>query len=219
MPTPAAPAAPDADPAELTGLAGWTVDVVEALGPPGVGLLVALENVFPPLPSEVILPVAGFVASQGGMGLIAAIMAATIGSLAGALLLYALGARVGRHRLRRWATRTPLVDVRDLDRAEAWFARHGGKAVLLGRCMPVVRSFVSIPAGVARMSMLPFVLYTTIGSGLWNTLFILGGYQLGARWENIGRYSDVINYTVIGLIVALIVRFVTIRLRHRAKSG
>lgn len=201
--------------AELTGLVGWVVSVIAALGPVGVGLLVALENVFPPLPSEVVLPVAGYVASQGDMSLVWAIVASTLGSLIGAWVLYGIGVSVGRVRLRRWLARVPLVEVEDLDRSEAWFERHGGAAVLVGRCVPVVRSLVSIPAGVERMPLLRFSVFTAIGSGVWNAGLILAGYALGDRWEDIGRYSDWLNWLVYAILAWLVGRFVWTRTRRR----
>ena len=200
---------------ELTGLVGWVVTVIAALGPVGVGLLVALENIFPPLPSEVVLPVAGYVASQGGMSLVWAIVASTLGSLVGAWALYGVGAGVGRVRLRRWLQKVPLVEVEDLDRAEQWFVRRGGAAVLVGRCVPVVRSLVSIPAGVERMPLLRFSVYTLIGSGVWNAGLILAGYALGDRWEDIGRYSDWLNWLVYAILAWLVGRFVWTRTRRR----
>ena len=149
---------------DLSGLAGWVLDVIQAMGAAGVAALVALENVFPPLPSEVILPLAGFLAGQGKLSLAAVIVAATVGSVVGALVLYWAGAALGRERLRRIAERTPLMDADDVDRAQAWFDRHGRTAVLAGRLVPGVRSLISIPAGVSRMPLLPFLAYTTLGS-------------------------------------------------------
>jgi membrane protein DedA with SNARE-associated domain len=205
--------------AELTGLAGWVVSVVEALGPVGVGLLVALENLFPPIPSEVVLPVAGYVASQGQMNLVAAIVGATVGAVAGAWLLYGLGVWFGRERLRRWLEKIPLMEVADLDRAESWFVRHGGAAVLIGRCVPVVRSLVSVPAGLERMPQPRFLLFTAIGSAVWNTALIVAGYVLGEQWEDVGRYSDWINYAVYAAIAIVVVRFVWTRLRRRRAAA
>jgi membrane protein DedA with SNARE-associated domain len=198
---------------ELTGLAGFAVDVVERLGATGVGLLVAAENLFPPLPSEVILPLAGYVASQGRMDLGLAIAGATLGSYLGALALYLLGALLGRDRLRRLVDRLPLVDVSDVDRAEAWFRRYGPAAVLIGRCVPVVRSLISIPAGVERMPLWQFSAFTLVGSAVWNSLFIVGGYRLGDRWQDVGRYSDPLNYAVVAIIALVLVRFVVKRVR------
>lgn len=202
---------------ELTGLAGWVVSVIEALGPVGVGLLVALENLFPPIPSEVVLPVAGYVASQGGMHVGWAMAAATIGALVGALALYGIGAAVGRVRIRRWIDRMPLMEVEDLDKAEAWFARHGGAAVLIGRCVPIVRSLISIPAGIERMPVATFVVFTAIGSAVWNGGLVLAGYLLGAQWEDVGHYSDILNYVVYAVIVVVVVHFVWSRTGSRAE--
>ncbi len=132
------------------------VSLVGALGAPGVGIAVAAENLFPPIPSEVILPSAGFAAASGSMGLVSAIVWATIGSVAGALALYALGAWFGRARFYSLAAKIPFVKEADIKRAEAWFVRRGPLAVLLGRIVPVVRSLISIPAGIERMKLLPF---------------------------------------------------------------
>ncbi|MFS0705260.1 DedA family protein [Cellulomonas sp. 179-A 9B4 NHS] len=205
---PAAPALAAAGGTELTGLAGWVVSVIESLGPVGVGLLVALENLFPPIPSEVILPVAGYVASQGDMSLGWAVAAATIGAVVGAWLLYGLGYAVGRDRIRRWMQKIPLMEASDLDTAEGWFERHGGTAVLVGRCVPVVRSLISIPAGVERMPFWKFTLFTLAGSLVWNGGLVLAGYLLGAQWEDVGRYSDVLNYAVYAVIVLVVAKFV-----------
>ncbi|MPZ73307.1 MAG: DedA family protein [Nitriliruptorales bacterium] len=166
------------------------------------------------MPSEVVLPFAGFLAAQGRLPLIPVIVWATVGSVAGALVLYLAGARLGRARLRRLIGRLPLVAVDDLDRAEAWFDRHGGRAVFLGRLAPVVRSLISVPAGVERMPPPKFVAYTAAGSGLWNTLFVSLGYLLGDEWQRIGSYSTWINYAVIaGITVAMIV--LAVRRRRR----
>src|SRR6187431_3355355 len=119
--------------APVGGVAGWAADLMEALGGPGAGLAIALENLFPPLPSEIILPLAGFAASQGKLGLVEVLIWTTAGSVIGALALYAIGAVLGRDRMRRLAERVPLVHVEDVDRVEAWFQKHGSKAVFFGR--------------------------------------------------------------------------------------
>jgi membrane protein DedA with SNARE-associated domain len=186
---------------QVGGLVGWVLSVVEALGALGVGLLVALESIFPPIPSEVVLPLAGFLAGQGRLGFVAVLVWATVGSLVGALVLYWLGAVLGMQRLCRLAEKAPLMDGRDVERAAAWFERHGVWAVLLGRMVPGVRSLVSIPAGVHRMPLWLFSLLTVIGSATWNALFIGLGWLLGDRWTEVGTYSDIINYVVIGGIV------------------
>jgi membrane protein DedA with SNARE-associated domain len=203
---------------QLTGLAGVAADVMDALGELGVAVLVFAENVFPPVPSEVVLPLAGYLASRGRMTLWLVVLAATVGSVLGALLLYELGARLGPARLRRIFERMPLMQAEDLDRAEAWFSRHGEASVLIGRCIPVVRSLISVPAGVERMPRWRFVVLTTIGSGTWNTLFIVGGYLLGAQFREVERYSGWLNaavYAAIAVLVALGVR----RSLRRRRTG
>ena len=209
------PLAAESDPQQLGGLVGWVLDVIEALGSIGVGLLIALESIFPPIPSEVVLPLAGFLAGQGRMGLVSVIVWATVGSLVGALVLYWLGAALGADRLGRLADRVPLMDARDVQRAEAWMTRHGAWAVLLGRMVPGVRSLVSIPAGVQRMPLWLFSLLTVIGSAVWNTLFVGLGYLLGDRWDQVGKYSDLLNYLVIGGVVLVFVVIAGRRLRRR----
>jgi membrane protein DedA with SNARE-associated domain len=200
---------------DLSGLAGWVLDVIQSMGAVGVAALVALENVFPPLPSEVVLPLAGFLAGQGKLSLLAVLVAATVGSVVGALVLYWAGAALGRSRLRGIAERTPLMDADDVDRAQGWFDRHGRSAVLMGRLVPGVRSLISIPAGVSRMSLLPFLAYTTLGSAAYNAVLVLLGHQLGSRWTSVERYSDPINYGVYGLIVVGVLVAVLRRARHR----
>ena len=201
--------------ADLGGLAGWVLDVIDAMGAAGVAALVALENLFPPLPSEVVLPLAGFLAGQGKLSLAAVLVAATVGSVVGALVLYWAGAALGEDRMRRIAERLPLMDADDVDRAQGWFDRHGRSAVLLGRLVPGVRSLVSIPAGVARMPLLPFLGYTTLGSAAYNAVLVLLGHQLGRRWTSVETYSDPINYGVYALIALGILVAVLRRAKHR----
>ena len=200
---------------DLSGLAGWVLDVIQTMGAVGVAALVALENVFPPLPSEVVLPLAGFLAGQGKLSLAAVLVAATVGSVVGALVLYWAGAALGRERLRRIAERTPLMDADDVDRAQAWFDRHGRTAVLAGRLVPGVRSLISIPAGVSRMPLLPFLAYTTLGSAAYNAVLVLLGHQLGSRWTSVEKYSDPINYGVYALIALGILVAILRRAKHR----
>ncbi|GAA3193454.1 DedA family protein [Actinocorallia longicatena] len=200
---------------DLTGVAGWAAGVIETLGAVGVGLLILLENLFPPLPSELILPLSGFAASEGRVNVVAVAVAATAGSVAGALLLYGLGAWLGHERAYRLADRIPFVDPADLDRATGWFRKHGGATVLFGRLVPVVRSFVSIPAGIERMPLTRFILYTTLGSAVWNTAFVALGYLLGSRWEEAGTYVGYATWAVLALAVLWIAKFLLGRARHR----
>lgn len=200
---------------ELTGLAGWVADVMETLGAVGVGALVALETLFPPIPSEVVLLLAGFLSGQGSMNLAAVILMATIGSLVGSYALYGLGAALGRTRFMQIVDWMPLVDIADIEKAEVWFGRHGGKAVFLGRLVPLIRSGISVPAGLTRMPLLKFTLYTVTGSFIWNTLFIVLGYVLGDQWEDAGRYSDWISNAVLAAIALVAVWLVVRYLRRR----
>ena len=188
----------------------WIVALMSRLGSPGAGLLVALESIFPPIPSELVLPLAGFAASRGDLQLVAAVVWTTLGSLVGALVLYLLGARLGEDRLRAAARRIPLVRESDLDTVDAWFTRHGGKAVFFGRIVPGVRSLISVPAGVARMPLARFVLLSTAGSLVWNSLLITAGYALGSRWEVVqswvGRFQEVVVVLVVVLLLVAVVR-------------
>jgi membrane protein DedA with SNARE-associated domain len=194
------------------GIAGWATDLMDRLGAPGAGLAIALENLFPPLPSEVILPLAGFTAAQGRMSLAAAILWTTLGSVVGALALYGIGALIGRDRVRAVAARLPLVKVEDLDRTEAWFARHGGKAVFFGRMIPIFRSLISVPAGVERMRMAVFLAYTALGSLLWNTAFVLAGYGLGGNWRTVEEYVGVYSKGVVAVAAAAAAAFLVMRI-------
>jgi membrane protein DedA with SNARE-associated domain len=203
------------DPAQAGGLTGWVAGVIQSLGEAGVGLLVALENVVPPIPSEVVLAMAGFLAAQGQFNVVLAATAATVGSVLGALLLYALGAAIGEDRLKRWLDHLPLVELDDLERADRWFERYGKWAVLIGRMVPVVRSLVSIPAGANRMPLGQFVGLTALGSGVWNTAFVSLGYGLGSRWQQIDRYSHWVDIGLYVTFAVLIGTWVVKRLRKR----
>lgn len=207
-----------------TSWLGWLIDAVislmDIIGPIGAGIAIALENLFPPLPSEAILPMAGIAAHDGAFGLWEAVAWTTLGSLVGALALYGLGAWLGLDRLRRIAHRLPLVDVSDVDRTVAWFRRHGGKAVFFGRFVPIFRSLISIPAGIARMPLWRFAALTTAGSLIWNTAFILCGWFLGSGWHIVEQYVDVVQNVVIVVVAVTAVVLVTIRIRSlRAKRG
>ncbi|MFG1855813.1 DedA family protein [Actinomadura geliboluensis] len=201
------------------GIAGWATDLMERLGAPGAGLAIALENLFPPLPSEVILPLAGFTAAQGRMSLTAAIVWTTLGSVVGALALYGIGALIGRDRVRAIAARLPLVKVEDLDRTEAWFLRHGGKAVFFGRMIPIFRSLISVPAGVERMRMPVFLAYTTLGSLLWNTVFVLAGYGLGDNWRTVEEYVGVYSKAVVAVAGVAAAAFLAVRIVKARRAG
>jgi len=198
----------------LGSLIDAVVGLMDVIGPVGAGAAIALENLFPPLPSEAILPMAGIAAHDGAFSLGDAVLWTTLGSLVGAVALYALGAWLGLHRLRRVAEHLPLVDVSDVDRTVAWFHRHGGKAVFFGRFIPIFRSLISIPAGVARMPLWRFGVLSTAGSLLWNTAFILCGWFLGSGWHVVEQYVDVVQNAVIIAVVLAVAAFVLIRVRR-----
>jgi len=166
--------------------------------------LMFAENIFPPIPSELIMPLAGFVAAQGQLNPILVVAAGTLGSVLGALPWYYLGLWLGRERLcalaarhGRWLT----VDEHDVGKAIDWFERHGGKAVLLGRLVPTVRTLISVPAGMARMPLLPFLAYSAIGSLFWTALLTAAGYLLKSEYQVVGRYVDAASKIILGLIV------------------
>jgi membrane protein DedA with SNARE-associated domain len=208
----------EADLGKLSGLTGWVATVLESLGEVGVGLLVALENLVPPIPSEIVLAMAGYLAGTGRVNVALVAIAATAGSVVGALALYWLGHGLGEDRLRRWLDRIPLVDASDLDTADRWFSRHEQSAVLLGRCAPVVRSLISIPAGANHMPLGRFTLFTAIGSGVWNCLFIGAGYALGSRWQDLEKYSQWFDYAIGAFFVLAVGGWVIRKTRARAAA-
>ncbi|MFI9467256.1 DedA family protein [Streptomyces sp. NPDC052492] len=209
-PLPAAPA---------DGIAGWAADLVGTLGGPGAGLAIALENLFPPLPSEVILPLTGFAAGQGVITLVSALLWTTLGSVTGAVVLYGIGALFGRDRMHALWAKLPLVKASDLRRTEAWFAKHGTKAVLLGRMVPIFRSLISVPAGVERMPLPVFVTLTTLGSLIWNAALVMSGYWLGDQWETVGTYVGAVSKAVLALVVVALVAYVALRLRGSSRAA
>ncbi|MFF8829361.1 DedA family protein [Streptomyces sp. NPDC015131] len=189
----------------------WINSLMDTLGAPGAGLAIALENLFPPLPSEVILPLAGFASATGRIDLIAALVWTTAGSVVGALALYGVGALLGRDRTVAIAGKLPLVKVSDIERTEAWFGRHGTKAVFFGRMIPIFRSLISVPAGIERMPLPVFLGLTTLGSAIWNTAFILAGYALGDNWQQVSHYVSMYSKVVLTVAVAALLVFIGVR--------
>lgn len=211
----------------LGDLATWVQDVINQFGYFGVALLVIIENVFPPIPSEIVLPFAGFVAQQGSSAaqsdtsVIGMMIAATVGSVVGALILYFVSAAIGPDRLRAFVEKFGKwfgVKPADLVRAEAWFDRRSFVAVLVGRCVPLIRSIVSIPAGFRRMKLTNFILLTAIGSAVWNIALIGAGAVLKDQWDRVGDYVGVFQWVVILAIVVFVVRFVISRVK-RQRTG
>ncbi|GAA2537883.1 DedA family protein [Streptomyces intermedius] len=189
----------------------WITGLMESLGAPGAGIAIALENLFPPIPSEVILPLAGFTAATGQMNLVAVLIWTTVGSVVGALALYWVGALLGRDRTVAIAAKIPLLKVADIEKTEAWFNKHGTKAVFFGRMLPIFRSLISVPAGIERMPLPIFLGLTTLGSAIWNTLFVMAGYLLGDNWESVTEYVSVYSKVVLAVAALAVLIFLAVR--------
>ena len=185
-------------------MTGWIADLIDAYGALGVALLMALENLFPPIPSELILPFAGFLVGRGELGYLPVLVASTAGSLFGALVLYALGRWGGRNLILRYG-RFLRVKEADLDRAEGWFDRYDEWVVLFGRMVPGVRSVVSIPAGMLGTPFVRFVLLTTAGSAAWNALLLGAGWYLSDNWREIADIVGSASNVVLVLVAVALV--------------
>jgi membrane protein DedA with SNARE-associated domain len=187
-------------------MADWVIRTIRSTGYPGIVLLMVLENIFPPIPSEVIVPLAGFLVAQGKLSLIGVVIAGTAGSVLGALPLYYTGVFLGEERVKRFADnhgRWLTVSREDLERAKQWFDRHGVFAVIICRLVPGIRSLISIPAGIAKMPLLSFLSFTAFGAGLWTALLAYAGYLLGENFAHVGEYLNPISYLVLAAIVLL----------------
>lgn len=196
----------------------WIVDTVSRSGYLGVAVLMFLENVFPPIPSELIMPMAGFAAARGSLNLVLVIVAGVAGSMLGALPWYYAGRLLGAERLQRWADRHGrwlTVSARDVEAASGWFARHGGTAVFLGRLVPAVRTLISVPAGVAHMRLLPFLALSAGGTLLWTGLLAGAGYLLEAQYAIVADTIDPASKLVVaGIVAAYLIRLVRQRSRR-----
>lgn len=192
---------------------------METLGAPGVGIAIFLESAFPPIPSEVVLPLAGFTASQGSMGLVDAIVWATVGSLLGAYLLYFVGHLVGADRLRKIADWLWLVEAADVDKSIAWFDKYGSPSVFFGRMVPGIRSLISIPAGIDRMGLVKFTLWTTLGSAIWNSILVYLGFTLGENWHTVTDYMEEFSLIIKILLVIAFVALTIWLVRRQRKSS
>jgi membrane protein DedA with SNARE-associated domain len=194
--------------------------IYDAVGYVGVALWVAIESVIIPIPSELVLPFAGFLVGEGTSiepmtgqpwNLLLTTIAGTIGATVGALVAYAIGAFGGRPILLRWGSFLGISH-EDLDRTDAFFARHGWKAAFLGRMVPVIRSLVSFAAGVGRMPLVPFIVFTAAGSLPWTLLLVFAGSQLGANWETVGAMLKQFEYAVLGVLVLIALGWVWFRI-------
>lgn len=204
---------------EIDGLAGLMIDLMERMGLVGAAIAVGLDNLFPPIPSEIVLPMAGLAASQGTFTLAGALFATTAGSVIGAMIMYWAGRIFGRERTAWFFINVPLLKLSDLENTEAWFEKHGYKAVFFGRMVPIFRSIISIPAGVAQMPFWMFTLLTTAGSLIWNSIFVGAGYQLGANWHVIEPYADWFQRLVILAVLVVVGWFVISRLLELRRAA
>lgn len=206
----------------LEQIASAVRDVIVQLGYPGLFLLIVAESTMIPIPSLLVMPFAGFLASTGEFSLPVILIINTAGALTGSALSYWLGAAGGKPLLLRYG-KYVLVRPKDLEKTEAYFARHGGKTILIGRFLPVVRHLISIPAGVARMPLGPFLGLTALGASLWGGGLMVLGYALGARWEAIAtkakRVDLVIAVLIVLAILAVVIRFLMKRRRERQAAA
>lgn len=200
---------------DIDGLAGFMIELMERLGLVGAAIAVGLDNIFPPIPSEIVLPMAGLAASQGTFTYAGALFATTAGSVIGAFVMYWIGRGFGRDRTEWMFAVMPLLRISDLEKSEAWFAKHGPKAVFFGRMVPIFRSVISIPAGVEKMNQVSFLLLTTLGSLIWNSIFVTAGFKLGENWHVIEPYADWFQRLVILAVLGVMAVFVFVRIRER----
>jgi membrane protein DedA with SNARE-associated domain len=201
----------------------WIVNTMNSLGYLGIGLLMFLENLFPPIPSELIMPLAGYTASlpDGKLQLVPSIAAGVIGTVLGALPWYFAGSILGAERLERLADRYGkwiTVSSKDIISSKNWFDKYGNKAVLLGRLVPVIRTLISIPAGIARMPLLPFLIYSTIGTVLWTTFLTGTGYLLGKNYTLVDKYLSPVSKIVLIAIIIAVVTFFALRILKQKKQ-
>ncbi len=184
----------------------FIMNLISSGGYFGIVFLMFVENVFPPIPSEFIMPLAGFMVAQDKLSLVGIIIAGTAGATLGALPLYYLGAKLGEEKLKNFAERHGkwlTLSPKDVERANRWFDRHGGKAVFFCRLVPGIRSFISIPAGINKMNLISFLFYTLIGSAIWTSFLAYAGYFMGSNFREIEEYLDIFTYIVFGSIIAL----------------
>ena len=196
----------------------WIHSTTTALGYPGIALLMFIENVFPPLPSELIMPLAGFAAAEGDLSLVGVIVAGSLGALLGQLPFYLLGRWLGEETLVSWADRYGrflLLSGRDLERADRWFDRYGVQAVFFGRLVPGLRSLIPVPAGLSGMPVLRFLLYSLFGTVVWTLLLALLGFVLRQNYALVGRYLGSLPLVVIGAIAVVALGWLVRRLLAR----
>ena len=187
-------------------LVNFAVSVINALGLPGIFILMALESTAAPVPSEAVLPFAGFLVAQGKMELFAVILAATLGSIIGSLFSYYIGYFGGKPAVLKIG-KYFLLNEKHLEQTEKFFAKHGGKTIFIARFVPVVRHLISIPAGIGKMQKRKFITLTLLGAGMWNSFLIWAGMMLDSRWNEILKYSQILDYVVLAVLIVLVAKF------------
>lgn len=211
----------------LGGLGNLITRIIDALGYPGIILVMAAENIFPPIPSELVMPLAGFRAYEGKFNIFGVIIAGMIGSVIGALALYYIGAwaneTVIRRFVRRWG-RYAFISEKDIDTTLGYFSRHGEAVIFFGRLIPIVRSLISIPAGMERMPLPKFLLFTVLGTTIWSAILSYAGWALRSQWESVLGYVKqyehlVLGLVVVGVLVFLYMRVLKPRLNRSASLG
>jgi membrane protein DedA with SNARE-associated domain len=200
----------------------WAQSVVSTMGYPGLIIVMFLENIFPPIPSEVILPLAGSLALEGRFTLFGVTVVGSLGSMAGALVFYGLGYLFGEDRVRvlmRRYGRWLMLSEEDFDRALAWFDRYGEKVIFFGRMVPIVRSLISIPAGIAEMHLGFFGAYTAVGTALWSFLLAFAGYLLGRSWVLVSEWVSRYEKATLVIGVVVVIAFLGSRFLSRRRAG
>ena len=206
----------------LEQVAAWIQELIAAIGYPGIVIVMAIENIFPPIPSELVLPFAGALSAKGEMNFWAAVAAGTAGSLIGAIVLYAVGYLAREAGVRSLVARYGkflFISEKDLDRAAEWFERYGEAIIFFGRLIPLVRSIISVPAGYTRMNPVRFIIYTILGTTLWNLILAYAGRLLGENWEEILAFMETYQYATLAVIAIAVVSFVTWRIIKRHQSS
>lgn len=202
----------------MQSIIDWIVNLMEVLGAPGVGIAILLENLFPPIPSEVVLPLAGFTVAQGSLNMLSVFLWSVAGSVVGAYILYGIGAWLGLARLRAIADWMWLVKASDVDSAMNFFNKYGKPSIFFGRLIPGVRSLISIPAGLDRMNLITFGLWTTLGSGIWNAILIYLGFILGDNWEQATEYADTYSNVIYAILALIILGFLIFFIQRAVKE-
>ena len=197
----------------------WITNTMNSLGYLGIGLMMFLENLFPPIPSELIMPLAGFTVARGKMEFAPVVVAGVVGTMMGALPWYYMGKLLGEQRLRRLADRYGKwlgISAKDIGQAKSWFSKYGNVAVLFCRLVPGVRTLISIPAGMSSMPLVPFLFYSTLGTLLWVGLLTYTGYALGENYELVEEYlGPVSKIVLVGIFVAFVAWVVKRHLMRR----